>query len=152
MFVTQAEYDQITEELEVLRSTHRQTLTDRLRHARAFGVMGDQDDQLAAFEDAAVGEGRITRLERLVASARVVDGVTEGAAGLGAIVRVKDSSGREAQYELVGVRNDDATRPQVTPGSPMGQALFGASAGDNVRVSLPDGRERELTVLAVSYA
>jgi transcription elongation factor GreA len=152
MFVTQAEYDLITEQLQALRSTHRTDLAERLRHARAFGVMGDQDDQLSAFEDAAIDEGRITRLEELVASVPVIDGHDEGTAGLGTIVRVKDGAGREAQYELVGVRMNDPGRPQVTPASPIGQALYGARPGDTVHVSLPNGRQRTLTVLAVISA
>jgi transcription elongation GreA/GreB family factor len=65
---------------------------------------------------------------------------------------VEESPGRRTEYELVGVRSRDAGRSQVTPGSPIGQALLGARAGDTVRVVLPNGRERSLTVLAVVSA
>jgi transcription elongation factor GreA len=152
--ITQAEMDQLVEELESLRTTHRAGLAERLRDARGFGVAGDNDDHLAAFEDAAVAEARITRLERVIASATVIEGARadDGAAGLGSIVRVKDQHGREAQYEIVGVRGDDSGRPQVTPASPMGQALLGARSGDTVRVMLPNGRERSLSVLAIAVA
>jgi transcription elongation factor GreA len=154
VILTQAEFDQLRDELEALRNAHRDDLADRLRHARGFGVMGDNDDQLAAFEDAAIDGARIVQLERLIASATVIDGAwaDDGAATLGSIVRFEDSAGRRAEYELVGVRSEDATRAQVTARSPMGRALLGASAGDTVRVMLPDGRERSLSVLAVVTA
>ena len=73
-----------------------------------------------------------------------------GAAGLGSLVRVRDQAGKETEYEIVGRRADDATRTQVTPGSPVGVALLGAREGDEVRVTLPNGRRRVLTVLAVT--
>jgi len=151
VILTQTEYDQVQEDLDALRSAHRDDLAERLRHARGFGVMGDNDDQLAAFEDAVVHEVKIRQLERLIASATVLDrvGAPDGAAGLGSVVHVEESPGRRTEYELVGVRGRDARRPQVTPGSPIGQVLLGARAGDTVRVTLPNGRERSLTVLAV---
>ena len=99
-------------------------------------------------------ELKLLRLERLVALATVIDGAgaEDGAAGLGSVVLVQESPGRRIEYELVGVRTEDATRPQVTPASPIGQALFGARAGEAVRVALPDGRDRVLTLLAVVSA
>ena len=42
-----------------------------------------------------------------------------------------------------------ATRTQVTPGSPVGEALMGSREGDERWVTLPNGRRRILTVLAV---
>lgn len=152
VILTRAEFDRLLQELEALRRAHHDDLAERLRHARGSGVTGDNDDQLAAFEDAVVGEVRIRQLERRIASATVIDGVGagDGAAGLGSVVHVEESPGRRTEYELVGVPTGDASRPQVTPGSPMGQALFGARAGDTVRVIPPNGRERSLTVLAVT--
>jgi transcription elongation factor GreA len=149
--LTQAELDQLVNELESLRATHRAGLAERLRHARGVGVAGDNDDHLAAYEDAAVDEAKITQLERVIASATVIAGARsgDGMAGLGSVVRVEDTRGRRAEYEIVGIRNGGAGRPQVTPASPMGQALLGARAGNTVSVMLPDGRERSLRVLAV---
>ena len=149
--LTQAEYDQLVEELEALRAAHRAGLAERLRDARGYGVAGDNDDHLAAYEDAAIDEARITQLERVIASATVVEGTraADGMVGLGSVVEVEDEKGKRSQYEIVGVRDPAAERPQVTPASPIGQALMGARAGDTVRVLLPNGRTRELTVLSV---
>jgi transcription elongation factor GreA len=154
MVLTQAEFDQLLEELDSLRTAHREGHAERLRDARGFGVAGDNDDHLAAYEDAVVDTVKIAHLERVIASATIIDGAraTDGAAGLGSIVRVEDKRGRRVEYEIVGVRNDDGGRPQVTPASPMGQALVGARAGDTVRVMLPNGRERSLAVLGVITA
>ena len=138
-------------ELESLRRAHRADLAERLRDARGFGTAVDDDDHLAVLEDAAVERSKIARLERLVASATVIDAAVagDGIAGLGSVVRVHDQAGQVTEYELVGRRNRDAKRTQVTLASPVGDALLGAPSGDIVEVTLPNGRERILTVLAV---
>jgi transcription elongation factor GreA len=138
------------DELQSLRSAHRAALAGALRDARTYGSPGDDDDHLAVLEDAAFAAMRIAQLERLLASATVVEAAVDGVVGLGSVVRVCDESGRESEYEIVGRRLDDAERTQVTPASPVGEALLGARSGAHVRVVLPSERRRTLTVLAVS--
>src|SRR3954454_24163369 len=94
VLLTRAEFDQVLEELEALRSAHRDGFAERLRHARRSGLSGDNDDLLAAFEDAVVDESKISRLERLIASATVTDGARagDGTAGLGSIAHVEDAA------------------------------------------------------------
>ena len=66
-------------------------------------------------------------------------------------MRVRDHAGREAEYELVGRRTADAMRTQVTPASPVGEALLGARSGDIVRRHASErARSAPLAVLAVS--
>jgi transcription elongation factor GreA len=142
LILTAVDFDEAVRELESLRGAHRADIAERLRDARAFGTALGDDDHLAVLEDSAVQRSKIAALERLVASATVVeagDGAA-GAAGLGSIVRVRDQAGKETEYELIGRRADDAKRTQVTPGSPVGKALMGARAGDDVRVMLPGRR------------
>jgi transcription elongation factor GreA len=152
--LTIAEYTTLAHELESLRTKHRAELADRLRLARGFGGSADSDDLLAVLEEAAIDEARIAQLEEQIRSARVVDAELAGmgAAGLGATVRVVDDSGRECEYELVGRRTPDSSRHEVTPASPVGEALMTARAGDVVRVELPSGRVRVLELLEVRYA
>jgi transcription elongation factor GreA len=111
-------------------------------------------DQLVAEVGALQDEAQIAQLERVIALATVVDGARtdDGAAGLGSIVRVEDEARRALEYEIVSVRSQRGTCPQVTPASPVGQALLGARPGDTVSVMLPNGRARSLAVLAVCEA
>src|SRR4051794_34416698 len=119
VLLTHAEFDLLLGELEALRSAHRDGFAERLRHARRSGVSGDNDDLLTAFEDAIVDESKIMQLERLIASATVIDGAGagDGTAGLGSVVHVEDGAGRRAEYELVGVRHERARRAQVADGA-----------------------------------
>ena len=79
-------------ELDSLRGAHRIELAARLRDARAYGTASNDDDHLAVLEDAAVERIKIAQLERLIASATVVDvdAADDDVAGLGSVVRVRD--------------------------------------------------------------
>lgn len=148
--LSRADYDALVGELESLRGAHRASFADDLRHARSFGSLGDEDDRLAALEDATIDRSRIAQLERIVETARIVDAPVDGdVVGLGSVVRAERDDGRVVEYEVVGLRTAGATRPQVTPGSPVGEALLGARRGDVVRITLPNGSRRELTILTV---
>ena len=152
MQLSPADYAELMRELDELRSRHRGELAQRLRDARDFGSPADDDDRLAAFEDAAVDEARIAQLERLARSASVVAAGddADGAAGLGSTVRVADEAGETMEFALVGRRAADSSRREVSLASPVGKALVGVRPGDVARVALPSGRARLLRVLDVT--
>lgn len=152
VLLTQTDFDTLVRELEALRSKHRGELAGRLREARAFGTSSENDDLLAALEESAVDSARVAKLEQLVRLAVVVEGSSgDGAAGLGATVRVVDEEGRTTDYDLIGRRRQGSERREVTLASPVGKALWGARPGDVVRVELPNGRDRTLRVLDVRH-
>src|SRR3954462_10329288 len=94
VLLSPAELAEAVHELESLRSAHRAALARRLRDARTYGSPGDDEDHLAVLGDAAFVEMQIANLERLVASATVVETAVahDGSAGLGSTVRVRDDS------------------------------------------------------------
>jgi transcription elongation factor GreA len=140
--LTRAEFDALVTELHELRSRYQRELADRLRVARASGSPGDNEDVLAVHEEVSVTAARIVGLEELLRSAAIVDREFDGRVSLGCTVRVADDAG--------GRRAGVAGRHEVTPGSPVGNALLGARPGHRVRVELPGGRERALRILDVT--
>ena len=74
----------------------------------------------------------------------------EGKARLGARVKVTDEEGHEAEYRLVTPDQADPTHGAVSVESPLGRALLGKSAGDDVTVDRPRGPV-EYTVEAVWF-
>jgi transcription elongation factor GreA len=152
VLLTQADFDALVRELESLRDQQRSELAGRLREARAFGGSTENDDLLAALEEATVDNARLAHLEELVQFASIVEGAAgDGGAGLGSTVRVADDAGRTSEYELIGRRRQHSARHEVTMASPVGQALRGARPGDVVHVALPNGRNRTLRVLDVRH-
>ena len=147
------EYAVLVRELETVRATHRRELAERLHDVRVHGTISDDDDLLAALEDTAIGRARIAQLEDLVRCATVLDDHetwSDGTAALGSTVEVADDAGRTVEYRLIGRRTAESRPDEVSLGTPVGKALVGARPGDVVRVSLPSGRARSLTVLGVS--
>jgi transcription elongation factor GreA len=131
--LTPADFDELVHELERLRAAHREDLARQLRDARSFGSPGDDDDWLTVMEVTAIDRGRIAQLERLVASATVVDA----------------PAGRTLDYELVGRRSSHDPPARVSLNSPVGKALTGSQPGDVVQVELPSGRPCSLSVIDV---
>ena len=150
--MSSAEYAVLVRELQNLRDAHRAELAQRLGDVRAHGTTSDDDDRLAVLEETAIDRARIAQLEELARSATVLEdeAAFDGAAMLGSTVEVADAAGRITTYRLIGRRTSDSPAHEVSLGSPVGKALLGARTGDVVHVSLPNGRERTLTVLGVT--
>lgn len=106
--------------------------------------------QLEAAVAAASGSER-ARLERRLASAAVASPPHDRVAiAFGATVAVREPSGRERTFSLVGEDEVDIASGRVTETSPLGAALLGRCAGDVAVWQRPVGDE-SLTVLGVSY-
>jgi transcription elongation factor GreB len=68
----------------------------------------------------------------------------------GATVTVRDPSGEELHYRLVGVDETDIDRGWVSWLSPIARALLNARLGQRVRFKSPAG-ERELEITGITY-
>ena len=95
---------------------------------------------------------RIYYLQRSLQSAVVVPPPIMPEAGVrfGASVTVRDRSGGESRYRIVGVEETDSDRGWVSWISPIGKALLNARLGEHVRFELPSGQE-ELEILSIAY-
>jgi transcription elongation GreA/GreB family factor len=71
----------------------------------------------------------------------------DGRIGLGSRVRVSDPDGSE-DLSIVGPDEADARAGLISMQSPVGRALLGRSAGEEVKVRTPEG-VRGLTVVSV---
>jgi transcription elongation GreA/GreB family factor len=63
----------------------------------------------------------------------------EGKVRLGARVKLEDEEGKEIEYRLVTADGADPAHGAVSVESPLGRALLGKSAGDEVTVERPRG-------------
>ena len=129
------------------RMNRRKEISSRIGAARELGDLKENAEYHAAREDQGMNENRIKELEDRLASAVVADPdqMPDDMVFLNATVRLKDlEDGDEDFYKLVGKATNDfmADHIEVTPSSPMGQALMKARVGDTIRVDLPKGSRR----------
>ena len=85
---------------------------------------------------------RITELEIILASAEIASPPTDGTVGLGSRVQLRLAAGAPPTlFEVVGsVEVADADRG-ISIDSPVGQALAGRRAGEQVEVQTPRGTQ-----------
>lgn len=151
--LSRAAHDRLSDELHDLTTRGRIDIARKIETARELGDLSENGDYHAAKEEQGKMEGRILHLTRLLIDARIIDDNADGAVGgvsLGSIVSVLYHGDDEPERLLVGLieeQQDDVV--VVSPGSPMGAALLGASEGDAVEFESPAGM-RKITVVDVS--
>jgi transcription elongation factor GreA len=96
-------------------------------------------------------DARLTRVREILNMAEVVDDAVIGRGiGIGSEVSVLDhASGRTETYIVDGAHGSLDSNV-ISAVSPMGLALIGRERGDVIRVDLPRGRVRRLSVLDVT--
>jgi transcription elongation factor GreA len=141
--------ERLRAEVEQLETEGRREGAERIRVARQWGDLKENAEYHDAKKSLALLERRITILRERLDNAVVID--TDSAAGkdvvgFGSVVEVVDeSSGRPAEYTLVGAAEADVGKGMLSADSPVGRALIGARVGDVVSVPTPRG-SRELRV------
>jgi transcription elongation factor GreA len=145
-YITAEDRDRIRAQLDECIAKRR-VLSRRIEEARALGDLRENSEYHAAREDQGLNEARIRELEARLSGAIVTSAadMPDGVVFVGALVRLRDvESGDEDTYRLVGdsrvAHGDDVI--EVTPQSPMGQALMKARVGETVRVDLRRGPRR----------
>jgi transcription elongation factor GreA len=129
-------------ELDRLVSTRRPEVIARIRAAKELGDLKENADYSAARDEQSFLEGRIQALEARLRDAVIALAPVAGAgADLGSVVTV-EIDGDEVTYTLVGTAEADPGAGRLSVASPVGRALIGARAGDEVAVQTPRGAVR----------
>lgn len=143
LLITRAGYEQLRSQIARLCEEARPQLSERLRQARDEGDLADNPALYEALEEQAQLEQQIARLEAQLACARIAEPTSDGRAGVGSWVTVRDLETREVfEYELVAGIEADAANGRVSVDAPVGRALVGTAAGQSVEVETPRGSLR----------
>ena len=126
-------------ELDELTTVRRPQVIARIRAAKELGDLKENADYTAAREEQSFLEGRIQALEARLRDAVIAAERAAGAhADIGSVVTV-EADGLTTTYTLVGSSESDPKSGRVSVVSPVGRALVGAMAGDEVVVETPRG-------------
>ena len=137
-------------ELRELQTVRRHEVEERIRRAKEFSDTVDNAEYDEAKTEQAFVEGRIQDLERMLSSARMIEEPARADyVRMGSHVRIVDGDGDEQTYYVVGSQEADPRRGQISNESPIGRALIGKRAGDEVTVVAPGG-SFDLKVLEIS--
>ena len=137
-------------ELEQLVKVRRSEVAERIRQARDFGDIAENAEYTEAKNEQSLVEGRIQTLEAMVRNAVLIEEEPRerGVVAVGAQVKVSSEEGEET-YSIVGAAEADPLNGRISNESPLGRALLGHKAGDEVEWSSPIGTSR-VRILVVS--
>jgi transcription elongation factor GreA len=135
--LTQAQKAQLETELAELEGPRRAAVVEAIKTARGFGDLSENFEYHAAKNDQGLLERRITLLRDRLTRAVLVDeqAAVSGPVAVGSKVELEDEQGARMELEISSVGG-------VSPDSPVGRALMGAQAGDEIEIDAPSGAWR----------
>jgi transcription elongation factor GreA len=129
-------------ELKQLESVERPENIRAIEEARAHGDISENAEYHAAKERQAFLDGKINELKSVIGRAEVIK-IEEGPADrviFGKTVLLYDlNTEKEVSYQLLGPYESEPEKGRISVLSPLGQALIGREAGDEIKVNTPGG-------------
>jgi transcription elongation factor GreA len=135
--MTAAQKEQLEAELAELEGPKRAAVVEAIKTARGFGDLSENFEYHAAKNEQGLLEMRIRVLRDRLSRAVLVDEKAADASvvGVGSKVELEDEQGGRMEVEISSVGG-------VSPDSPVGRALIGMKAGDEVEIEAPKGAWR----------
>ena len=140
--LTYAGLKALEDELENLKVVKRKEVAAKIKEAREQGDLSENAEYDAAKEAQGLLELKISKLENLVANARVIDESkinTDHVQMLTKVTLKNLLNNTTVQYTLVGESEANFREGKLAAGTPIGKALMGKRKGDVVEVKVPSG-------------
>ena len=132
----------LRDELDHLKSIERPKASQDIADARDKGDLSENAEYDAAKEAQGLLEMKISKMESIVANARLID---ESQLDLSKVlvlstVKIKNQvNGMEMVYTLVAESEADLKTGKISVTSPIGKGLLGKSVGDVAEINVPNG-------------
>ena len=141
-YMTQEGYEKLKHNLDNLKSRGREEVAKAIAEAREKGDLSENAEYDAAKNAQGMLELKINELEKVFASARIIDESQLDTSivtvlSLVTIENVKTKA--QVTYKLVAEAEADLKAKKISVKSPIGQALLGKSVNDVVDVETPAG-------------
>ena len=141
-----AAYERLKAEFEDLTTRGRIEVANKIERAREEGDLKENAGYHAAKDEQGHMEGRIRQLEHLLENAEIVEG-----SSVYTVVYEGDSDDDAERYLIGNMEEQVDGADVISPSSPLGSALEGATAGDTITYEAPNGA-LTVTVLRVEPA
>ena len=139
--LSQAAYDRLSAELNTLTSSGRLEIAEKIEAARELGDLKENGDYHAAKEEQGKTEARIGHLSALIERAVIIDheGDIDSVVQGTVVTILYEDDDDEEQYLIGSIEERRDGIEVISPTSPLGEALLGAKAGDEVTFEAPSG-------------
>tara|TARA_R110000868_G_scaffold304437_26_gene565467 strand:+ start:1143 stop:1616 length:474 start_codon:yes stop_codon:yes gene_type:complete len=142
-YLSQEGYDKLDAELKDLKTRGRREVAADIAEARAKGDLSENAEYDAAKEAQGHMEDRITKLEDILANARVLDAKDLDLSQVRVLTKVtilNKKIGKEMTYTLVSPNEADFAKGKISIDSPIGKGLLGKKIGEVAEVTVPAGK------------
>src|SRR6478609_9139755 len=132
----------LQDELVHLKSRGRSEMAKQIAEARDKGDLSENAEYDAAKDAQGLLELKISKLEDLVANARVIDESTIDTSKVSILTKVKLQNVANKQtvtYMLVAEEEADLKSGKISVKSPIGKGLLGKKVGDTADINVPAG-------------
>jgi len=140
--MSQARFQELSDELNYLKTTRSDEVAEQIKVARGFGDLSENSEYDEAKNEQGKLYSRIAELEEILQYAviREETSAPSNVVTIGCRVTVTDTKGNELPtFKIVGSQESDPMNYVISEDSPFGKALLGAKEGQKVTVEAPKG-------------
>jgi transcription elongation factor GreA len=149
--LSQKAYDRLKAEHDELTTVGRVDIARKIEAARELGDLKENGDYHAAKDHQGQMEARIRQLASMLENCEIVEGTDGEAVEPGSVVQLRYEGDDDVDTYFYGsVEERGVEHDIISPGSPLGQALAGATVGQAVSFDSPTGATLTVEVVAIS--
>ncbi len=142
-YLSKEKFDELTAELEHLKTTRRREIAEQLEYARSLGDLSENAEYEEARNMQAATEDRIRVIEEQLSHARIIEHSKGNTVSLGNTVTIQKQGEKEEHvYEIVGSAEANMQEHKISHLSPLGSALMEKKKGDVFAFDTPKGPQK----------
>lgn len=141
-YMTQEGYDKLIAKLDDMKINERKKISKAIAEAREKGDLSENAEYHAAKDAQGMLEMKISELDKMMASARVIDESTIDTSKVAVLTNVKIKEvkkGFTVTYKLVSESETNIKEKKISVNSPIGKGLLGKKVGDIAKIQTPNG-------------
>ncbi|SFT69347.1 transcription elongation factor GreA [Lishizhenia tianjinensis] len=141
-YYTEEGLKKLKDELHEMKTVQRPSISKQIAEARDKGDLSENAEYDAAKEAQGILEMKISKLENVIANARIIDDskMDNNKVFILSKVTIKNvKNGMEVAYTLVAENEADLKQKKISVESPIGKGLLGKAKGDIADVQTPNG-------------
>ena len=142
-YYTKEGLEKLRVELEQLTSVERPSISQQIAEARDKGDLSENAEYDAAKNAQGMLEMRISKLQELIRTARLIDEskLDNSKVLILSTVKIKNlKTNSEMYYTLVPENEADLKNGKISVSSPFAQGLLGKIVGEKVEITVPSGK------------
>ncbi|HET8885014.1 MAG TPA: transcription elongation factor GreA [Salinimicrobium sp.] len=133
----------LRDELNYLKDVERPKSSQAIAEARDKGDLSENAEYDAAKEAQGLLEMKISKMEEIVANARLIDEsqLDTSKVLVHSNVKIKNlNNNMEMRYKLVAQSEADLKSGKISVDSPIGKGLLGKRVGETTEIEVPNGK------------